>query len=87
MPLFSILLTRASSDVAVYSWAIFWGVIDSGFELMQLKTANTEQQNFIFLWLPDNFSRYFELGKFDIYDIIFIWLGVLSVFYLWKKSN
>lgn len=84
MPLYSILLTQDYTNKSMYFWAIFWGVIDSCFELLQLKTANVTQQDAIYSWFPDRFNHYFESGKFDISDIIFIWLGVLSVFYLWK---
>jgi hypothetical protein len=86
MPLYSVLLTQEYTNKALYFWAIFWGVVDSCFEFLQLKTANaTQQQEAIYAWFPDRFNRYFESGKFDLSDIIFIWLGVLSVFYLWGK--
>ena len=85
MPLYSVLLTQEYTNKAIYFWAIFWGVIDSCFEFLQLKTVSVTQQDAIYSWFPDRFNRYFESGKFDMSDIIFIWLGVLSVFYLWSK--
>ena len=82
MPLFSVLITQEYTDKSVYFWSFTWGVIDSCFELLQLKTISNEEISS--LWIFNRFNLYFETGHFDMGDIIFIWLGVFSVIYLWR---
>ena len=82
MTFYSILITNNLTTRAVIQWGFFWGVIDSIFEILQLKESseNTPPANF---WLLNNINRYLENGHFDSGDLVFIWLGVASAIYFW----
>lgn len=85
MPLFSVLMTQDYSDKSIFFWSFTWGVIDSCFELLQLKTISNEEISSLLIF--NRFNLYFETGYFDMVDIIFIWLGVFSVIYLGKYTK
>lgn len=77
--LFSLFLTKLEKS-HIYFWAIFWGVTDTLFEILQL--INSYDEKSYFFAYMDN---YFVGGKFDINDIIFIWAGVISSIFFAKK--
>jgi hypothetical protein len=83
MPFYSVFITQEYTMRAVYSWALFWGVVGSSLEILQLK-IDSDVMRSIHSLLPDVFYNYVEIRTFDFFDIIFIWIGVLSVFYLWN---
>ena len=84
MTFYSVLITSNLSTKAVYQWAIFWGIIASAFELLQLKTATSGAQASD-VWLINKVNRYLENGHFDGMDIVFIWLGVVTAVYVWRE--
>jgi len=82
MTFYSVLITDNLTTRAVIQWSVFWGVIDSIFEILQLKqrSENATPSNF---WLLNNINQYLEKGHFDSSDIAFIWLGVISAICFW----
>ena len=84
MPIYSILIMQNYTTKSIYFWGIFWGVVDTVFEILQLRTTEDRQIDSIYLWLPDKFNHYIESGSCDAVDIAFLWLGILSAFYLWS---
>lgn len=86
MTFYSLVITDNLTTKAVYQWSIFWGVVDSLFEIGQLKQASSEPSIFD-TWPLSNINHYLEAGRFDIGDILFIWLGVLSSIYFWRMLS
>lgn len=85
MPIYSVLIMDQCTDKSIFFWAVLWGVVDSLFEVLQLIPVSEGNLIKANTWGLERINRYFETGSFDVFDIVFIWLGVLSVFYLWKK--
>lgn len=83
MTFYSILITDNLTTRAVVQWSLFWGVVDSAFEILQLKERSENSESYDF-WLFNNINRYLENGHFDWGDLLFIWLGVVSVVYFWR---
>lgn len=85
MTFYSVLITNKITTRIIYYWAIFWGVISSIFEILQNKEISSSITSNI--WLFNIVNDYLEKGSFDITDILFIWLGVISTIYLWPIIN
>ena len=83
MTLYSVVITDNLTFKGVLRWSIFWGVVDSIFEVMQLKEKpeNAVSSGF---WLIKKINYYLENGHFDIWDIAVIWLGVIFILLFWK---
>lgn len=83
MTLYSVLITDNLTTKGVFRWSIFWGIVDSIFEVLQLKESaeNSVPSDY---WLLNNINRYLESGHFDIWDVVVIWLGVISVIFFWR---
>lgn len=66
---------------------LFWLLMDGMFELLQHDTIN----QLLMPWLPawfdniiilDNFKTYMEVGRFDLNDLIFMAIGVVTAFFI-----
>jgi hypothetical protein len=82
MTFYSVILSKKVTTHLVFAWAIIWGTIDTIFEIFQLKTVTNETQDNSYLL--NIFNKYFENGQFSIMDILFIWLGVISIAIIWQ---
>ena len=85
MTLYSISITTKLSSNIVYQWGFFWGVVDSVFEILQLINTRDSYINFN-SHIMNLAEQFFIDGTFDILDLLFIWLGVISAFYLYRMN-
>ena len=86
MTLFSVVISSNKTNKVLCQWGFFWGIVDSVFEILQLKTVShteADPNSSPFVLLKTTY-HYLESGSFDGTDILFIWLGVFSAFYLCK---
>jgi len=89
MTLYSVLISQKYTDKSCYQWGFFWGIVASVFEILQLssvihKEADPNASPFDFLATT---NHYLAAGSFDGVDILFIWLGIFSAFYLCKTMR
>jgi len=83
MTLYSVLITNNLSFRGVVKWSLFWGIVDSVFEVMQLKES-TESTVLSSYWLINKINHYLGRGHFDIWDMVVIWLAVLVIILFWR---
>jgi len=78
-----VLITNNLSFQGIVKWSLFWGIVDSVFEVMQLKES-AESTVLSSYWLVNKINHYLGSGHFDIWDMVVIWLGVLVVILFWR---